>query len=185
MNSADIAKAYGVIMDDERAPNEHCNWDGEKFNTKSVREDGRLHELSHWLISDKRHLPEFGLGPGPDSNFKAYNAAKDRLGVDHEAEAPYYSYDEEETRACVMEFIHGAVCGHHMRKYMEDRFFLKIWGGWDDSTGSSYSVFMNDIGWLQQKKIISDDWVPLLLKPFLGEEELTLIKNFKEMVERI
>lgn len=185
MNSADIAKAYGVTMDDARAPSEHCNWDGKQFNTKGVREDGKLHELSHWLISDRTDLPEFGLGPGPDSNYKAYNEAKARLEVDSEAEAAYYSYDKEETRACVMEFIHGAVCGHDMRRYMEDRFFLKIRGSWDDSTGSSYSVFMDDIAWLQRKNIISDDWVPLLLEPVLGKEELKRIKDFKEMVERI
>lgn len=185
MNSGDIAKAYGVIMDDERSPSEHCNWDGKQFNTKGMKEEGKLHELSHWLISDRTELPEFGLGPGPDSNFTAYNAAKVRLDVDHEAEASYHSYDKEETRACVMEFIHGAVCGSNMRRYMEDRFFLKMNGQWDSSTGASYSTFMDDIIWLQGKKIISDDWVPLLLEPALGEDELKRIKDFKEMVESI
>jgi hypothetical protein len=185
MNSSDIARGYGVIMDDERSPKEHCNWDGNQFNTQGMKEEGKLHELGHWAISEDRHLPDFGLGPGPDTNSEAYNKAKKRLGIDDEDEVAFQFYDKEETRACVMEFIHGALCGHNMARYMEDRFFTTRGGRWDDSTGSCYSSFMDDIGWLQSKKIINDDWVPLLLEPTLGEEELKRIKDFKEMVERI
>lgn len=185
MKSADIAIAYGVTMCDERSPREHCNWDGTQFNTKGMKEEGKLHELGHWAISERRHLPDFGLGPGPDTNYEAYDRAKKKLNISDEEDAPFYSYDKEETLACTMEFIHAAVGGHNMLRYMQDRYFVSLDGHWDSSTGSTYDAFIKDMRLLQDKKIINKNWVPLLLRKSLNKTHLKLLQSFKRMVKNI
>lgn len=185
MNSSDIAKAYGLLMCDERNPKTYCNWDGKQFNTKGVSEEGKLHELGHWTISKTKHLPDFGLGPGPDTNFDAYEKAKKRLGIDDEEDAPFYSYDKEETMACTMEFIYAAIGGHNMMKYMEDRYFISRDGSWDDTTGSTYAAFIEDMKEFQKRGLISKSWVPKLLRPFLNKTHLKRLRDFKKMVKEI
>jgi hypothetical protein len=183
MNSKDIAKALEVTMRDDLAPAEHCNWDGKKFNTKGVREDGKLHELGHWAISDRKHLPDFGLGPGPDTRFEAYKKAYSKLSSEEDKD--HRSSSREETLACVMEFLYAAIGGHNMLKYMEDRFFLERNGRWDRGTGSSYNSFIKEIQWLQNKNLISKSWVPVQLRKVLKKNHLQLLRAFKKMVKEI
>lgn len=62
-----IAEAYGIATLDEE-PARFLSWDGRVLRTRS--EPWVLaHEVAHWLLCPPglRHLPDFGLGAGPES----------------------------------------------------------------------------------------------------------------------
>lgn len=182
MKPLEIFDAYGVSYASDRSPKEYCNWDGQQFNIAGVRADGLLHEISHWVISDKKNLPDFGIGPGPDTTSAAYRAAYSKKNM----EPKYNNGDLDETRACVLEFIFGVICGFSALRYMQDRFFVKSGSMvWDMGTGSAEQSFMEDIDWLKDKKIIDKNWVPYQLKKLLSKEHLKRIKEFRSLVKTI
>lgn len=66
-----LATANGIPTRDE-APAASFSWDGSVLRTRS-EPWVILHEVAHWLISppDRRRLPDFGVGAGPESGLKA------------------------------------------------------------------------------------------------------------------
>lgn len=63
----ELAQAYGIATLDEE-PARYLSWDGQHLRTRS--EPWVLaHEIAHWLLCPPalRHLPDFGLGAGPES----------------------------------------------------------------------------------------------------------------------
>lgn len=65
-----LAQAYGIPTLDEE-PAQAFSWDGVVLRTRS-EPWVLLHEIGHWLLCPpaRRHLPDFGVGAGPESGFK-------------------------------------------------------------------------------------------------------------------
>ena len=65
-----LAQAYGIPTLDEE-PTAALSWDGAALRTRS-EPWVLLHEIGHWLLCppERRHLPDFGVGAGPESGRK-------------------------------------------------------------------------------------------------------------------
>lgn len=50
-------------------------WDGKRIATHGQKATDILHDVAHWCVADpdRRAVPDFGLGVGPDANFKLLN----------------------------------------------------------------------------------------------------------------
>lgn len=66
-----LARACGIPTLDEE-PAVSFSWDGAALRTRS-EPWVILHEVAHWLLCPpaRRHLPDFGVGAGPESGRKA------------------------------------------------------------------------------------------------------------------
>ena len=66
-----LAEAYGIPTLDEE-PAAAFSWDGAVLRVRS-EPWVILHEVGHWLVCppERRHLPDFGVGAGPESGHKA------------------------------------------------------------------------------------------------------------------
>jgi hypothetical protein len=66
-----LARGLGIPTLDE-APAAAYSWDGKVLRTES-EPWVILHEVAHWLLCPptRRHLPDFGLGAGPETGFQA------------------------------------------------------------------------------------------------------------------
>ena len=62
-----LVNAVGMPIVDE-APADAFSWDGRAVRTRSEA-SVLVHEVAHWLIApdDRRVLPDFGLGAGPET----------------------------------------------------------------------------------------------------------------------
>ena len=65
----DLVKSFGIPAIDEE-PVSAFSWDGTAIRTRSEA-SVLIHEVAHWQIAppDRRHLPDFGLGAGPETGF--------------------------------------------------------------------------------------------------------------------
>jgi hypothetical protein len=65
-----LARAWGIPTLDEE-PAVSFSWDGATLRTRS-EPWVILHEVAHWLLCppERRRLPDFGLGAGPESGLK-------------------------------------------------------------------------------------------------------------------
>ena len=63
----DLVMSFGVPVIHEK-PSTAFSWDGHAIRTQSEA-SVLVHELAHWQIAppDRRHLPDFGLGAGPET----------------------------------------------------------------------------------------------------------------------
>lgn len=66
-----LARSFGIPVLDE-APAEAFSWDGRVLRTRSEA-SVIVHEVAHWLLcpAERRSLPDFGLGAGPETGEKA------------------------------------------------------------------------------------------------------------------
>ena len=73
-----LARSFGIAILDE-PPDVAFSWDGAVLRTRSEA-SVVLHEIAHWQLCppDRRCLPDFGLGAGPETGLKA---AADRAAV--------------------------------------------------------------------------------------------------------
>ena len=72
-----LVNAVGMPIVNE-APTDAFSWDGRAVRTRSEA-SVLVHEVAHWLISpdDRRALPDFGLGAGPETGrIEEANAAR-------------------------------------------------------------------------------------------------------------
>ena len=65
----DLAQSFGIPAIDAE-PVAAFSWDGTAIRTQSEA-SVLIHEVAHWQIAppDRRHLPDFGLGAGPETGF--------------------------------------------------------------------------------------------------------------------
>jgi hypothetical protein len=65
-----LAHAFGIATLNE-APAQAFSWDGKVVRSRS-EPSVLLHEIAHWQICPpaRRHLPDFGLGAGPETGRK-------------------------------------------------------------------------------------------------------------------
>ena len=77
-----LAQSFGIATLDE-PPDVAFSWDGDVLRTRSEA-SVVLHEIAHWQLCppDRRCLPDFGLGAGPETGLKA--AANQAAATDFE-----------------------------------------------------------------------------------------------------
>lgn len=180
-----IAKTYGIPLRKNVDPKTNLNWDGKHINAKGMSEDGILHEIGHWIVAEplRRKYPDYLLGPGPNESGTLYSTTVKAL-----TDLPQIrgkQYGREETEACIMEFIFGALMGMNTRKYMEDRFFITNMGRWENNTGSDAQDFMEQIESFQKRKILNKAWVPVQLKKIVEKDNLKMLGDYRRFVPTI
>jgi len=115
-----LARAFGIATLDE-APAAAFSWDGARLRTRSEA-SVILHEIAHWQICppDRRHLPDFGLGAGPETGDKA---AADRAAV-----ADFDTRQREETQASMLGILWEAALDQPAFLAFQEQNWLE---GWD------------------------------------------------------
>jgi hypothetical protein len=99
----DVARERGIAV---HPPGTACafNWDGEALNG-ATEAYVILHEVAHYLLApeERRKLPDFGLGPGPDT--------RDRAGAEHAAVLPIVEREADEAAASLLGILWEAELG--------------------------------------------------------------------------
>ena len=99
----DVAQRHGVRLYPTGSPCAY-NWDG-------IALDGDteayviLHEVAHYALAppERRKLPDFGLGPGPDT--------RDRAGAEQAATLPVLEREADEAMASLLGILWEATLG--------------------------------------------------------------------------
>ncbi len=65
-----LAQAFGIATLDEE-PQRAFSWDGKVIRWRTEA-SVTVHEVAHWLLCppERRHLPDFGLGAGPETGLR-------------------------------------------------------------------------------------------------------------------
>ncbi len=65
-----LARAFGIGTLDEE-PQRAFSWDGKVIRWRTEA-SVTVHEVAHWLLCapERRHLPDFGLGAGPETGLR-------------------------------------------------------------------------------------------------------------------
>jgi hypothetical protein len=99
----DVARAHGMAV---HPPGAACayNWDGAALDG-ATEAYVILHEVAHFMLapSERRALPDFGLGPGPDT--------RDRDGAERAALVPVLDREADEAAASLLGILWEAELG--------------------------------------------------------------------------
>jgi hypothetical protein len=99
----DVAARYGLPA---HPPGTECayNWDGAALDG-ATEAYVILHEVAHYLMAppERRALPDFGLGPGPDT--------RDRAGAECAARVPLLEREADEAAASLLGILWEAELG--------------------------------------------------------------------------
>ena len=98
-----FAKRHGMVA---RPPGTACayNWDGEALDG-ATEAYVILHEVAHYVLAppQRRVLPDFGLGPGPDT--------RNRVGAERAAALPVLEREADEAAASLLGILWEAELG--------------------------------------------------------------------------
>ena len=99
----DFARRHGMAVHPEGAACGY-NWDGAALDG-AVEAYVILHEVAHYLLAppERRALPDFGLGPGPDT--------RDRDGAERAAIVTLLDREEDEAAASLLGILWEAELG--------------------------------------------------------------------------
>jgi hypothetical protein len=115
----DLARAFGMGVI-PGAPADGFHWDGTALRAES-EPYVLLHEVAHFQLAHpgRRRLPEFGLGPGPDTLRRGEaEAAQSVFGLEREA---------EEAAASLLGILWEAALGHPALASFLDQNWLEGW----------------------------------------------------------
>jgi hypothetical protein len=115
----DLARAFGMGVI-SGAPADGFHWDGTALRAES-EPYVLLHEVAHFQLARPkcRRLPEFGLGPGPDTLRRSEaEAAQSVFGLEREA---------EEAAASLLGILWEAALGHPALASFLDQNWLEGW----------------------------------------------------------
>ena len=103
LTALDFARAHGIAVHPEGTACAY-NWDGTALDG-SVEAYVILHEIAHFLLAppERRALPDFGLGPGPDT--------RDRDGAERVATVALLDREEDEAAASLLGILWEAELG--------------------------------------------------------------------------
>lgn len=64
-----LANCFNITLNWDRDPEESYQWDGIDIACLNQSYSNIIHDIAHWVMSsaNRRLLPDFGLGIGPDS----------------------------------------------------------------------------------------------------------------------
>lgn len=143
-----VAVACGIATLDEE-PARAFSWDGSVVRSRS-EPSVLLHEIAHWWLCppDRRLLPDFGLGAGPETGRKA---EADRARV---ADQP--TQEREEAMASLL----GILWEAHLGLPALAAFAEQNWLERPDRPGTP-GYFATVIGWLRDGGLIDDHARPV------------------------
>lgn len=131
------------------APSDGFHWDGRALRAES-EPYVLLHELAHFQLAapERRSLPEFGLGPGPETGRRAEAEAAQRLfGLEREA---------EEAAASLLGILWEAALGHPALASFLDQNWLEGW-----RRGAAAAHFSAVFDRLRAARLVDDEGRPL------------------------
>jgi hypothetical protein len=103
LTALDFARRHGLAV---HAPGTPCafNWDGTGLDG-ATEAYVILHEVAHYLLAPpaRRGLPDFGLGPGPDT--------RDRAGAERAVTLPVLERETDEAMASLLGILWEAELG--------------------------------------------------------------------------
>ena len=130
----DFARGLGIEVHPEGMA---CrfNWDGAALDG-SVEAYVILHEAAHFALAPpaRRRLPDFGLGPGPDT--------RERAAADLAASLPYLARDEDEARASLLGIMWEAALGQPALASFLDQNWLE---GLDRSAAAHFNRVIEEL----------------------------------------
>jgi hypothetical protein len=99
----DVARRHGMAVHPAGASCAY-NWDGAALDG-ATEAYVILHEVAHFALAppERRILPDFGLGPGPDTS--------DRAGAERAAELPILAREADEAAASLLGILWEAELG--------------------------------------------------------------------------
>jgi hypothetical protein len=113
----DFARAHGIAV---HPPGTQCayNWDGAALDG-TTEAYVILHEVAHYLLAppERRALPDFGLGPGPDT--------RDRTGAERAAALPVLEREADEAAASLLGILWEAELGQPALASLLDQNWLE------------------------------------------------------------
>lgn len=98
-----VARRHGMAVHPDGAACDY-NWDGAALDG-ATEAYVILHEVAHFVMAppERRALPDFGLGPGPDT--------RDRAGAERAAVLPVIEREEDEAMASLLGILWEAELG--------------------------------------------------------------------------
>jgi hypothetical protein len=130
----------------DHAPEDGVTWDGQAVAIR-MEPSVIIHEVAHYQLAppDRRHLADFGLGPGPESGDKALCEAQRRVfGVDCDREEALVSllgvlWEAELGQPAILAFLEqnwleGGAVEHNIRHFVRNVAEL-MGGGFVDRDG--------------------------------------------------
>ena len=143
----DLVESFGIpVIHDE--PSTAFSWDGDAIRTNSEA-SVLIHEVAHWQIAppDRRGVPDFGLGAGPETGRIAEaNAA--RCATDAVKEC-------DELMASLLGILWEAVLGQPAFHAFVEQNWLEAW-----ERPASVEQFCRTIDSLLSRGLIGPDGVP-------------------------
>jgi hypothetical protein len=142
-----LAQAFGIATLDEE-PARAFSWDGQVVRTRS-EPSVLLHEIAHWQIcpADRRHLPDFGLGAGPETGRK--------VEADTARVTDQVTQEREEAMASLLGILWEAAFGLPALAAFAEQNWLEAY----DRPGTP-AYFATVIGWLHAAGLIDDQARP-------------------------
>jgi hypothetical protein len=119
------------------------NWDGAALDG-ATEAYVILHEVAHYLLAppERRALPDFGLGPGPDTS--------DRAGAEHAAALPMMEREADEAAASLLGILWEAELGQPALASFLDQNWLE---GLERSAAPHFTAVLSRL-------VASDYWTP-------------------------
>ena len=145
-----LAAAFGIATQDEE-PARAFSWDGGVIRSRS-EPSVLLHEIAHWSICppERRHLPDFGLGAGPES------------GRVDEANAARVAGQDIQEREEAMASLLGILWEAHLGLPALAAFAEQNWLEKPDRPGTP-AYFATVIGWLRDAGLIDAQGRPVAM----------------------
>jgi hypothetical protein len=131
----DFARRHGLAV---HPPGTKCafNWDGAALDG-ATEAYVILHEVAHYVLApaERRVLPDFGLGPGPDTH--------DRAAAERAAALPVLERETDEARASLLGILWEAELGQPALASFLDQNWLE---GLERSAAAHFTAVVQGLG---------------------------------------
>lgn len=150
-----LAHGFGIATLDEE-PACAFSWDGRVVRTQS-EPSVLLHEIAHWQIcpAERRHLPDFGLGAGPETGRKTE--------ADAARTTTQKTQEREEAMASLLGILWEAQLGLPAMAAFAEQNWLERY----ERPGTP-AYFATVIGWLHEAGLIDDQARPIDSRALIG-----------------
>ena len=156
---------YAGLPSIDEAPSSAFSWDGTAVRTDSEA-SVLIHEVAHWLIASpaRRTLPDFGLGPGPETGSTDLAEAARCVGN--------VKKEEEELLASLLGILFEAVLGQPAINAFIEQNWLEAW-----DRPEAANQFRITVERLLARGLIDDLGIPALLQDGSAATAAISIRN--------